>query len=137
MRAAVAEAAPDAVVNCAAWTDVDGAETDEEAATRVNGDGAGHVAAAAAAAGAFVVSVSTDYVFDGPAREPYVESAADRASERLRALQAGRRARRGRRRGDRRRRRGLGDRAHELALRRRTGRTSSPPCCAWPAGATS
>jgi dTDP-4-dehydrorhamnose reductase len=76
VRAAIAEAAPEAVVNCAAWTDVDGAETEEEAATRVNGDGAGNVAAAAAAAGAFVVSVSTDYVFDGRAREPYVESDA-------------------------------------------------------------
>jgi dTDP-4-dehydrorhamnose reductase len=71
---AVAAAAPDAVVNCAAWTDVDGAESAEALATAVNGDGPGHVAAAAAATGAFVVSVSTDYVFDGRAREPYVES---------------------------------------------------------------
>ena len=75
VRAAVASARPDAVVNCAAWTDVDGAEADEPAATAVNGAGAGNVAAAAAAAGAFVVHVSTDYVFDGTAREPYVESA--------------------------------------------------------------
>jgi dTDP-4-dehydrorhamnose reductase len=74
VHAAVAEAAPDVVVNCAAWTDVDGAETQEEEATLVNGAGAGHVAAAATAAGAFLVSVSTDYVFDGSAREPYVES---------------------------------------------------------------
>jgi dTDP-4-dehydrorhamnose reductase len=71
VRAVVAAARPDAIVNCAAWTDVDGAEADERAATAVNGAGAGNVAAA----GAFVVHVSTDYVFDGTAREPYVESA--------------------------------------------------------------
>ena len=75
VRAAVAAARPDAVVNCAAWTDVDGAEANEAAATAVNGAGAGNVAAAAAAAGAFAVQVSTDYVFDGTAREPYGESA--------------------------------------------------------------
>ncbi len=75
VHAVVADAAPDAVVNCAAWTDVDGAESAEEAATAVNGDGAGHVARAAAGAGAFAVTVSTDYVFDGRAREPYTESA--------------------------------------------------------------
>jgi dTDP-4-dehydrorhamnose reductase len=72
--AALREAAPDAVVNCAAWTDVDGAEDDEEGATAVNGAGAGNLAAAAAAAGARVVHVSTDYVFDGTKREPYVEA---------------------------------------------------------------
>ena len=75
VSAAVAAARPDAIVNCAAWTDVDGAEADEPGATAVNGAGAGNVAAAAAAAGAFAVQVSTDYVFDGTAREPYRESA--------------------------------------------------------------
>jgi dTDP-4-dehydrorhamnose reductase len=75
VRAAVRAARPDAVVNCAAWTDVDGAETAEEAATAVNGAGAGHVAAAAAEAGAHLVHVSSDYVFDGRAREPYAEDA--------------------------------------------------------------
>ena len=73
VRAAVDRSRPDVVVNCAAWTDVDGAEAHEEAATRVNGMGAGHVAAAAAAAGAFVVQVSTDYVFDGSGTAPYRE----------------------------------------------------------------
>ena len=75
VRAAIGAARPAAVVNCAAWTDVDGAEADEAAATAVNGDAAGHVAAAAAAAGTFTVQVSTDYVFDGTATEPYGESA--------------------------------------------------------------
>jgi dTDP-4-dehydrorhamnose reductase len=74
VRAALREHAPHAVVNAAAWTDVDGAEAHEEAATAVNADGAGHVAAAAAAVGAFVVHVSSDYVFAGDAREPYVET---------------------------------------------------------------
>jgi dTDP-4-dehydrorhamnose reductase len=70
----VAAAAPAAVINCAAYTDVDGAETNEGHALRVNGDGAGHVARAAADVRARVVHVSTDYVFDGDKREPWVES---------------------------------------------------------------
>ena len=69
VRAAVEAAHPDAVVNCAAWTDVDGAEEHEADATRVNGEGAGNVAAAAP----YVVHVSSDYVFDGTASEPYRE----------------------------------------------------------------
>jgi dTDP-4-dehydrorhamnose reductase len=75
VRAAVLDARPDAVVNCAAWTDVDGAEAEEAAATAVNGDGAGHLATAAAEAGALLVHVSTDYVFDGHASDPYAEDA--------------------------------------------------------------
>ncbi len=73
---AVASATPDVVVNCAAWTDVDGAEGRFEDALAVNGRAAGHVASAAAAAGAWTIHVSTDYVFDGSKREPYVESDA-------------------------------------------------------------
>jgi len=65
---------PDVVVNCAAWTDVDGAEEAEEAAMAVNGRGAGNVAAAAAELGASVVYVSSDYVFDGAKGAPYVET---------------------------------------------------------------
>ncbi|HYJ23135.1 MAG TPA: dTDP-4-dehydrorhamnose reductase [Solirubrobacterales bacterium] len=65
---------PDIVINCAAWTDVDGAETAEEAAFAVNGTGAGNVAAAAATVGAAVVYVSSDYIFDGAKAAPYVES---------------------------------------------------------------
>lgn len=72
--AAIAAARPDVVVNCAAYTNVDGAETDEATATRVNGDGAGHVAEAAARVDAALVHVSTDYVFDGRKEDPYVES---------------------------------------------------------------
>jgi dTDP-4-dehydrorhamnose reductase len=69
VRAAVEAARPDAVVNCAAWTDVDGAEGHEADAMRVNGDGAGNVATAAP----YVVHVSSDYVFDGTAAVPYRE----------------------------------------------------------------
>ena len=65
---------PDVVVNCAAWTDVDGAAGAEDAAMAVNGKGAGNVAAAAAELGAGVVYVSSDYVFDGAKRAPYVET---------------------------------------------------------------
>ena len=71
---AVVQAAPDVVMNCAAWTDVDAAEAQEAAALAVNGTGAGNVAGAAALAGAAIVHVSTDYVFDGTKRTPYVES---------------------------------------------------------------
>jgi dTDP-4-dehydrorhamnose reductase len=65
---------PDAVINCAAYTDVDGAEADEAAATAVNGLAPGSLAAAAVALGARTIHVSTDYVFDGTKGEPYVES---------------------------------------------------------------
>jgi dTDP-4-dehydrorhamnose reductase len=75
VRAAVLAARPDAVINCAAWTDVDGAETAEAQATVVNGKAAGHVAAAAAEAGVLLVHISSDYVFDGTAAEPYSEDA--------------------------------------------------------------
>src|SRR3982751_3608908 len=59
VRAAVRDTRPDAVINCAAWTDVDAAESEEAAATRINGDGAAHLAAAADEAGAHIVHVST------------------------------------------------------------------------------
>jgi dTDP-4-dehydrorhamnose reductase len=72
---------PDAALNCAAWTDVDGAETHVEQAHAVNATGAGHLARAAAQAVVPLVHVSSDYVFDGDAcvdpsgaRRPYVES---------------------------------------------------------------
>jgi dTDP-4-dehydrorhamnose reductase len=83
VRRVIAAAEPRAVINCAAWTDVDAAETAEAAATAVNADGAGNVARAAAETGARIVHVSTDYVFDGERQhagdgtgEPWVESDA-------------------------------------------------------------
>jgi dTDP-4-dehydrorhamnose reductase len=72
--AAVGAAAPECVINCGAFTDVDGAEQHRALAWAVNADGAGHVAAAAATSGAWVLHVSTDYVFDGEKRVPYIES---------------------------------------------------------------
>jgi len=74
--AAIRRLGPRAVVNCAAYTNVDAAEADEATATLVNGDAAGNVARACAAAGARLVHVSTDYVFDGTKREPWIESDA-------------------------------------------------------------
>ncbi|MEZ0490664.1 dTDP-4-dehydrorhamnose reductase [Kineococcus sp. TBRC 1896] len=64
-RAREVLAGADVVVNCAAWTAVDLAESDEAAAVAVNATGAGTLARAAAAAGARLVHLSTDYVFDG------------------------------------------------------------------------
>ena len=74
VSAAVSAASPDALINCAAWTDVDGAEDHAAQALAVNGPGAGQVATAAARAGAWTIHVSSDYVFDGAKREPYLES---------------------------------------------------------------
>jgi dTDP-4-dehydrorhamnose reductase len=81
VREALERAQPDAVVNCAAWTDVDGAESARDGAAAVNAAGAGNVATAAAAAAIPLVHVSTDYVFSGEAPldasgrpRPYVES---------------------------------------------------------------
>jgi len=69
----VAHIAPRVVINCAAYTDVDGCESNREKAFAVNGAGAGHVAAAARACGARLLHISTDFVFDGEKEEPYVE----------------------------------------------------------------
>ncbi len=74
VNTAVAEVRPDAIVNCAAYTNVDGAESDPDGAAAVNASGAGNVAQAASGVGAWVVHVSTDYVFDGAASRPYLES---------------------------------------------------------------
>lgn len=64
VRTALAGLAPgDVVLNAAAYTDVDGAQTDRDAAFAVNADGPGLLAAATAAAGARLIHVSTDYVF--------------------------------------------------------------------------
>ena len=73
---AIAEHRPDVVVNAAAYTAVDKAESEEAAAFAVNADGAGNVAAAAARAGLPVIHISTDYVFAGDKASPYVETDA-------------------------------------------------------------
>ncbi|MFF4255764.1 dTDP-4-dehydrorhamnose reductase [Streptomyces sp. NPDC001663] len=70
---AFTECRPELVVNCAAYTAVDDAETDEDRALRINGDGPRLLARACAATGARLVHVSTDYVFAGDARTPYPE----------------------------------------------------------------
>jgi dTDP-4-dehydrorhamnose reductase len=62
---------PEVIVNCAAWTDVDGAEVSEPAATIVNGDAVGELARLASARGAVLVNYGTDYVFGGAATKPY------------------------------------------------------------------
>jgi len=69
----VGEVAPDAIIHCAAWTDVDGAEEREDDALRLNGDSTRIVATAAATADATFIYPSTDYVFDGQANRPYRE----------------------------------------------------------------
>ncbi|MCA9254277.1 MAG: dTDP-4-dehydrorhamnose reductase, partial [Phycisphaerales bacterium] len=76
---------PDWVVNCAAYTQVDNCEKDEAVAMRINGDGAGNVAAAAAAVGAGVVHISTDYIFPGNAIAPIPVDAEPGVIEQLSA----------------------------------------------------
>jgi dTDP-4-dehydrorhamnose reductase len=71
---AVGGFAPEAVINCAAWSDVDGAEDDERGASAINDTGAALLAAAAERVGASILYPSSDYVFDGTSRVPYVES---------------------------------------------------------------
>ena len=63
--------AGDVVINCAAYTNVDGAEADEQRAYAVNAAGPGHIAQACARAGARMIHISTDYVFDGQTSRPY------------------------------------------------------------------
>lgn len=70
---AVAEHAPDLVVNATAYTAVDKAESEREAAFAINRDGPAHLATACAARGAALIHISTDYVFDGTKPAPYVE----------------------------------------------------------------
>jgi dTDP-4-dehydrorhamnose reductase len=65
---------PNIVIHVAAYTDVDGCERDEEKAFAVNAEGTKYVALAASRCQAKLIYLSTDYVFDGNKREPYVES---------------------------------------------------------------
>jgi dTDP-4-dehydrorhamnose reductase len=76
LAAAIAAAQPDIVVNAAAWTAVDLAETEPDRAAAVNEGGARAVALAAAAAGVPIIHLSTDYVFDGTKSAPYAETDA-------------------------------------------------------------
>lgn len=73
IRAAVERLRPDAIVNAAAYTAVDKAESDREACYRVNANAPGVMAAAAARVGAKLIHYSTDYVFDGTKGIPYTE----------------------------------------------------------------
>jgi len=71
--AAVQTVLPEAIVNCAAFTAVDAAESQAETAMAANGAAVGHLAAAANEVGATLVQISTDYVFDGSGGRPYRE----------------------------------------------------------------
>lgn len=71
---ALAARRPDVVVNCAAYTRVDDAEREAAAAMALNGTAPGRMAAACAVRGVRLVHLSTDYVFDGRKRSPYLES---------------------------------------------------------------
>ncbi|WP_405687973.1 dTDP-4-dehydrorhamnose reductase [Streptomyces sp. NBC_00057] len=75
VRAVLAEHRPAVVVNCAAWTAVDDAESRESEALRINGEGPLRLAEACAEYGAVLLHVSTDYVFAGDATSPYPEEA--------------------------------------------------------------
>lgn len=70
----IGKAGPGIVIHTAAWTDVDGCELDPAKAYRVNADGAKNVALACRAAGAALIFISTDFVFDGRKTTPYTET---------------------------------------------------------------
>ena len=76
IRQVVREVKPELIVNAAAYTDVDAAETEQEHARAVNGIAPGILAEEARSLGAVLVHYSTDYVFDGAKGEPYVEEDA-------------------------------------------------------------
>lgn len=73
VASALADCQCDVIVNAAAYTAVDKAETEQELAMRVNGEGAGYVAEAAAGLGVPLLHLSTDYIFDGALDRPYHE----------------------------------------------------------------
>ncbi|MGA8260799.1 MAG: dTDP-4-dehydrorhamnose reductase [Arenicellales bacterium] len=76
VRDAIAAAAPDVVINAAAYTNVDRAESEPDLARTINADAPAAMAEACARSGAWLVHYSTDYVFDGSATEPYREDDA-------------------------------------------------------------
>ncbi len=67
----IASNSPSVIVNCAAWTDVDGAESNEDSAFKVNGHGPENLAVAAASIGCRLIHISTDYVFSGESQKPF------------------------------------------------------------------
>jgi dTDP-4-dehydrorhamnose reductase len=93
LLSAAEETRPEWILHLAAWTDVDGCESDPDRAFAVNGLGARNAALAAAAVGAAVLAMSTDYVFDGTATTPRrehdpVSPLASTAARRWRASRA-------------------------------------------------
>ena len=85
VRATLRRCQPAVVVNCAAWTAVDDAETHEDAALQVNGRAVADLAAACADCGSTLVQVSTDYVFDGMAQAAIRRGRSAVSADRLRA----------------------------------------------------
>lgn len=75
VRSTLAKTTPDIVINAAAYTAVDKAETEREMAWQINADGPALLARATESSGAKIIHISTDYVFDGKADQPYSESA--------------------------------------------------------------
>jgi dTDP-4-dehydrorhamnose reductase len=71
IRDFISQQSPKVIVNCAAWTDVDGAETNELQASSVNSGGAESIALAAKQCGAKLIHISTDYVFSGESKSPW------------------------------------------------------------------
>jgi dTDP-4-dehydrorhamnose reductase len=71
VRAVINKLSPTVIVNCAAWTDVDGAENHEISASRVNSDGPENLAVAAKLCNSKLIQVSTDYVFSGNSQTPW------------------------------------------------------------------
>jgi dTDP-4-dehydrorhamnose reductase len=71
VRELISQLSPKVIINCAAWTDVDGAETNESKASRVNVDGADNISMAAKKCGAKLIHISTDYVFSGESKTPW------------------------------------------------------------------
>ncbi len=75
-RVALQRIRPDVLLNCAAYTAVDRAESDRDAAFAINAEGPRNLANACSGLGVFPIHFSTDYVFDGKAKTPYSEDAA-------------------------------------------------------------
>ncbi|MFM7338393.1 MAG: dTDP-4-dehydrorhamnose reductase, partial [Actinomycetota bacterium] len=70
----IADSSPDAIIHAAAWTAVDACESDTKKAMAINSEGTANVVSAARQIGARVIYISTDYVFDGTKKTPYVET---------------------------------------------------------------